>query len=71
MDRDVKDCDVANVSSDEYKIAGNQSLVKMVPAPDVVGHACAVYAPVESYLVQFNSIQFNSIQYFIRHVSKT
>ena len=51
MDRDVKDCDVTNVSSKEYNIAGNQRLVKMVPAPDVVGHACAVFVPVESYLV--------------------
>ena len=54
MDRDVKDCDVANVSSDEYKIAGDQSLVNMVPAPDVVGHACAVYAPGQCYLVVGN-----------------
>ena len=45
-----KPCSSVAPNTTEYEIIGNHSLVKMVPAPDVADHACAVYAQSGSFL---------------------
>ncbi|XP_071795649.1 uncharacterized protein [Asterias amurensis] len=46
----VSSCDSVTVSGDGFQLAGDTSLIKIVPAPDVFDHACAVYAKTGSYL---------------------
>ncbi|XP_071795497.1 uncharacterized protein [Asterias amurensis] len=46
----VSSCDSVPVSGDGFQLGGNTSLIKIVPAPDVIDHACAVYAKTGSFL---------------------
>ncbi|XP_071796128.1 uncharacterized protein [Asterias amurensis] len=46
----VSSCDSVPISGDGFQLGGNTSLIKIVPAPDVIDHACAVYAKTGSFL---------------------
>ena len=46
----VSSCDSVPVSGDWFQLGGNTSLIEIVPAPDVIDHACAVYAKTGSFL---------------------
>ncbi|XP_033628212.1 uncharacterized protein LOC117290774 [Asterias rubens] len=46
----VMSCDSVPVSGDWFQLGGDTSLIELVPAPDVVDHACAVYAKTGVYL---------------------
>ncbi|XP_071795422.1 uncharacterized protein [Asterias amurensis] len=46
----VSSCDSVPISGDGFQLGGNTSLIKIVPAPDVLDHASTVYAKTGSFL---------------------
>ncbi|XP_033638841.1 uncharacterized protein LOC117299411 [Asterias rubens] len=46
----VSSCDSVPVSGDWFQLGGDTNLIEIVPAPDVIDHACAVYAKTGVYL---------------------